>query len=185
MDLAKFNLWRATGDVRLRNELITENMGIVHNVVRTAANGPDYLDLVQQGVEGLIRALDRYDPSKGGFYTFAKWHVLHEVQRAIYSGKGIFSDRNVVKQTPELLQTLLGWEDCHTDGGVRSTEVRMDLSRALRGTSKGERDALIGSVEGESVTEASERMELKRPNSHLTNTVVVMAMSKARRNVRP
>lgn len=180
MDIAKFKEWRLTRCVKLRNALVMSNMGIVHKVVRTAAPGPDYPDLVQAGTIGLMHALERFDPEQGAFITFAKWHVLHEVQKAIRKAKGLFGDKT---ETPEGLRELLGWDAQETDGGLRGAEVLLDLRKALRNTSKDERAALIGAVEGETVTEASERMGLRKPNSHLTNAVVVVAMGKARRNL--
>jgi len=182
-DLDKFNQWKASGSVALRNQLITENLGIVHRVVRTAAQGPDYEDLIQQGVEGLITALERYNPEQGGFYSFAKWHVLHEVQKGIARNKGIFSSKSLPQQTPDIVAAILGWTDVETDGGLRATETSMDLRRLLQDASQDERAALIGVMEGEKVTEASERLGLKRPNSHICNTLVVMAMNKARRRL--
>lgn len=184
MDLAKFAQWRATGLTSLRNALVMENMGIVYKVVRSAAPGPDFLDLVQSGTIGLMVALDRFDPTQGAFITFAKWHVLHEVQKAIRKGKGHFSDTATERQTPDLLRDLLGWDESETDGGIAERETKLDLDRALKGTSAVERGALLGAVERETTAEASARLGLVKPNPHLTGAVVVVAMGKARRNLK-
>lgn len=184
MDLSKFHLWRITGSTTLRNELVLENMGIVHRVIRSAAPGKDYPDLTQAGTIGLMTALDRFDPSKGGFYTFAKWHVLHEVQCAILQAKGKTRSRKTAERSIHLVREILGWDDLETDGQIASTETDLDLKRALQGLTEQERLALIGAVEGETVTEASERLRLYRPNSHIVNAVIVNGISKARRNVR-
>ncbi len=81
----------------IRNRIVLANMGIVHKMVRANDPGDDLDDLIQAGVLGLIAALEKYDPSLGGFYTFAKWRVLYAVQCAIQSKHGI-TWRNLKKR---------------------------------------------------------------------------------------
>lgn len=184
VNLSKFRLWRATGSTILRNELVMENIGIVHKVIRTAAPGKDYPDLLQAGTIGLMTALDRFEPSKGAFITFAKWHVLHEIQCAILQAKGKTRSRKTKERSIHLVREILGWDDLETDGQIGSRETALDLRKALDGLSEQEKLALLGAVEGETVTEASERMSLYRPNSHIINAVIVVGITKARANVR-
>jgi RNA polymerase sigma factor (sigma-70 family) len=41
-------------------------------------------DARQAGVLGLMRARDLYDPDQGSFASFARWHVLDQIQKALY-----------------------------------------------------------------------------------------------------
>lgn len=63
--------YRTTRD-QLRNQLIVANMRYVMFVCKTyAKRGTDYADVVQEGVFGLMRALELYDPERGAFTTYA------------------------------------------------------------------------------------------------------------------
>jgi RNA polymerase sigma factor (sigma-70 family) len=54
-----------------------------------AHHRPDYLDLVQQGVEGMIRAFRRFDPDKGyKFSTWATWMIREKQQTYSYEQVG-------------------------------------------------------------------------------------------------
>ena len=50
------------GDITARNRLITENMGLVVSVAkRYIGRGQELEDLIQIGLIGLIKAVDRFD----------------------------------------------------------------------------------------------------------------------------
>lgn len=48
-----------------------------------AGRGLPYLDLVQEGSIGLLRALKRYDPSRGKFLTYADWWIRQSILNAL------------------------------------------------------------------------------------------------------
>ncbi len=51
---------------------------------RYTRRGMLFLDLIQEGNLGLIRAVDRYDPGKGyPFSTYATWWIRQAITRAI------------------------------------------------------------------------------------------------------
>lgn len=59
----------------IRNQIISENYGLVHLVLKKYKQyGSLYEDLFQEGVLGLFRAVDKYDPSKGA--KFSSYAVL-------------------------------------------------------------------------------------------------------------
>lgn len=73
------------GDEKARNELITQNMGLVHSVVRRfVGRGHDTEDLFQIGCIGLIRAAERFELSFGvQFSTYAVPMIIGEIKRFI------------------------------------------------------------------------------------------------------
>jgi RNA polymerase primary sigma factor len=70
-----------------RNQLLEANLRLVVSVARRfSGRGVPFLDLIQEGNLGLIRAVDRYDPAKGyPFGTYATWWIRQAITRAIAS----------------------------------------------------------------------------------------------------
>ena len=78
------NIQRAQqGDRKIRQQMITENMGLVYMVAKRFANrGTDLQDLTQIGVIGLIKAIDRFDTSLSySFSTYAVPLIMGEIRR--------------------------------------------------------------------------------------------------------
>ncbi len=78
-----FRQWRATGDSRLRDRLILMNRSLVAYLARRfSERGEVSEDLMQQGLIGLINALDNFDIERGArFVTFATPSILGEMRR--------------------------------------------------------------------------------------------------------
>ena len=70
-----------------RERQIRENLGLVHTVAnRFRGRGIEYDDLYQSGCVGLIKAVDRFDPTLG--YAFSTYAVhLHQLCRKHLSGR--------------------------------------------------------------------------------------------------
>lgn len=70
---------------RVREELVEHNLRLVVWVAKTfRGRGLDFVDLIQEGSMGLLRAIDRFDPAMGTrFSTFATHWVRQGIQRAI------------------------------------------------------------------------------------------------------
>jgi len=68
-----------------RQHLIEANLRLVVSVTKGYTNrGLSMLDLVQEGNQGLIRAVDRFDYRKGfKFSTYATWWIRQAITRAI------------------------------------------------------------------------------------------------------
>lgn len=68
-----------------RNTFVTANLRLVISIARKFNNGRLPLaDLIQEGNLGLIRAVARYDLSKGcRFSTYASWWIRHAIGRAL------------------------------------------------------------------------------------------------------
>ncbi|MTF40556.1 RNA polymerase sigma factor SigF [Cyanobacterium aponinum UTEX 3221] len=75
--------YRQNRDLRVRNQILELNMGLVRKEVCHWLNQcqENYDDLLQVGCIGLIRAIDRYDIEKGfAFSSFAVPYVRGEIQ---------------------------------------------------------------------------------------------------------
>lgn len=75
---------KADGDAA-REALVIHNLRLVLNLAGKFRNvSLTYDDLVQEGIFGLIKAAERYDPKRGTrFATFAVWWIRQAIGRAI------------------------------------------------------------------------------------------------------
>ena len=73
------------GDAEARKKMISANLRLPISIAkRYVGNGLELLDLVQSGNEGLMKAVDKFDPSKGyKFSTYATWWIRQSITRAI------------------------------------------------------------------------------------------------------
>lgn len=73
------------GDGRAKKRMIEGNLRLVISIAkRYSCYGLDFLDLIEEGNVGLMKAIDKYDPSMGyNFSTYAFWWIRQYIQRAI------------------------------------------------------------------------------------------------------
>ena len=85
------------GDMTARNRLITENMGLVVSVAkRYIGRGQDMEDLVQIGLIGLIKAVDRFDMSYDvKFSTYSVPLIQGEIRRFLRDDGLVKVSRNL------------------------------------------------------------------------------------------
>lgn len=72
------------GDESAREELIRRLLPLVHSTARRyRTEGLEQADLLQEGIVGLLRALQRFDPERGvPFAAFATWWIRQALQEA-------------------------------------------------------------------------------------------------------
>jgi len=73
------------GDKEARAQMIKANLRLVVKIAHDYSNlGLPLLDLVSEGNIGLMKAVERFDPAKGGkLSTYAAWWIKQSIKRAL------------------------------------------------------------------------------------------------------
>lgn len=73
---------------QLRRQMIRENLPLVVKIAQEqqSSSGGPLFDLILEGNRGLLKAVERFDPSKGGVFSiYAGWWIRQAIKRCIAS----------------------------------------------------------------------------------------------------
>lgn len=146
------------GDQAARDHMIRANLRLVVKIAMDYKEcGLPLLDLISEGNIGLVKAVERFDPSKGGkLSTYAGWWIRQSVKRALATqGKTIRLPVHLVDKIAALRRTALalterlgrepGDEELAAELQIPTAKVALWKSVSARPASL---DAQIGDDEG-------------------------------------
>ena len=149
------------GDKAARERMITANLRLVVKLAADYANlGLPLLDLVSEGNIGLMKAVERFDPQKGGkLSTYAAWWIKQSIKRALANqGRTIrvpvhqIEKIAKVRRLIERLTAELGREptdeELADEVGLSGPQVSALKSSGIQPTSL---DAPVGKDDGETL----------------------------------
>ena len=146
------------GDEEARARLIESNLRLVISIAKKyRGRGVAFEDLIQEGNAGLIKAVERFDPTLGNrFSTYATWWIRQAVTRAIADhSRAVRLPSHVVdalfrlRRAENALSIELGHDDTEEELaerlGVNTSEVRRlrQVAQPIAST-----NARIGAEEG-------------------------------------
>jgi len=145
------------GDKRAREQMIKANLRLVVKIARDYEGlGLPLLDLISEGNIGLMKAVERFDPAKGGkLSTYGSWWIKQSMKRALANqSKTIRLFVHMVDKISKMnraarrLQELLGREptdeELAEELGIKTARVAMMRMAATRPTSL---DAPVGDAD--------------------------------------
>jgi RNA polymerase primary sigma factor len=171
------------GDKKAREQMIKANLRLVVKIARDYEGiGLPLLDLISEGNIGLMKAVERFDPKKGGkLSTYGSWWIKQAIKRALANqSKTIRLPVHLVDKISKMrrvgmkLQEELGREptddELADELGMTATRVRQMRLAAIRPASL---DAPIGDEESNSFAEVVEDENATTPYEELEDKTVV------------
>jgi len=170
------------GDKKAREHMIKANLRLVVKIARDYEGiGLPLLDLISEGNIGLMKAVERFDPAKGGkLSTYGSWWIKQSIKRALANqSKTIRLPVHLVDKISKMrrlalrLHEELGREptddELAGEMGIPTSRVAQMRMAAIRPASL---DAPIGDDESNSYSEVVEDENAENPYEQLEDKTV-------------
>jgi RNA polymerase primary sigma factor len=170
------------GDKKAREQMIKANLRLVVKIARDYEGiGLPLLDLISEGNIGLMKAVERFDPAKGGkLSTYGSWWIKQSIKRALANqSKTIRLPVHLVdkisrmRRTAMKLQEILGREpsdeELAEEMGISALRVAQMRTAAIRPASL---DAPIGDDESNNFAEVVQDENADTPYEQLEDKTV-------------
>jgi RNA polymerase primary sigma factor len=170
------------GDKKAREQMIKANLRLVVKIARDYEGiGLPLLDLISEGNIGLMKAVERFDPAKGGkLSTYGSWWIKQSIKRALANqSKTIRLPVHLVdkiskmRRTSMRLQEELGREptdeELGEELGISASRVAQMRMAAIRPASL---DAPIGDEDSNNFAEVVQDESADTPYQHLEDKTV-------------
>jgi RNA polymerase primary sigma factor len=170
------------GDKKAREHMIKANLRLVVKIARDYEGiGLPLLDLISEGNIGLMKAVERFDPSKGGkLSTYGSWWIKQSIKRALANqSKTIRLPVHLVDKISKMrrlamrLQEELGREptdqELAFEMGMPTSRVTQMRLAAIRPASL---DAPIGDEDSNNFAEVVQDENAETPYEHLEDKTV-------------
>ncbi|HTI97582.1 MAG TPA: sigma-70 family RNA polymerase sigma factor [Dongiaceae bacterium] len=183
------------GDKKAREHMIKANLRLVVKIARDYDGlGLPLLDLISEGNIGLMKAVERFDPAKGGkLSTYGSWWIKQSIKRALANqSKTIRLPVHLVdkisrlRRTAMKLQEVLGREPTHEELaeelGISPTRVAQMFTAAIRPASL---DAPISNEDSHSYAEVVQDENAETPYEQLEEKTVTDMLQELVKNLDP